>query len=565
MSHRLFLTFLSLFIIPAVAGADTFLVTVKVVDAQKKPVAKVDVALFWQVKDRAMTSQAEKSVITDAAGKAVLRVEDWKEKRPVLVLSADRKLGGIVGVSKADDGKEVAVTLVPTIRVKGKLECKELNLKPKWTNTIVTTEGFRAYFTQDLSNPATFEFVLPAGKYTFNSYGTDVMKVKQSVTLSADRPEHDFGTIDMKGSPIAKLRGKPMPEWVIDDARGAKTSVRLSDYRGKWVLIEFWGFWCGPCVAGALPELIALYEDHADHRDKFEVIAIHEHNAKTYAEVDKHLPKLKERLWQGKDLPFPVLLDATGKTAELYGISGYPTGLLIDPDGKLVGAATAADLEAKLPPLSMARLWARQRDIYKNVMWSFEPSRNTISQFADMLKRFTGYPVELDAVAIKAAGLSPNSPAPGAVIGVSVTLRSIDELMLAPHGLGIAPSADGKKLVITKRQEKKETPSYLQKLHAKELTERLDRGPTDDERKARPLVIKDQPLLDAVKLIVREFDLAMALDAKAMQAGTLDPKAKVSGSIGPGDLGKALTKMLEPLGLTVEVRQEVVLVTPKSK
>ena len=62
--------------------------------------------------------------------------------------------------------------------------------------------------------------------------------------------------------------------------------------------------------------------------------------------------------------------------------------------------------------------------------------------------------------------------------------------------------------------------------------------------------IKDQDLLTAVKLISNEFDLPVALDAKAMRAKTLDPAAKVSGTVGPGDLRQALTKMLDPLGLT---------------
>ena len=106
-----------------------------------------------------------------------------------------------------------------------------------------------------------------------------------------------------------------------------------------------------------MPELIALYEDHADHRDQFEVFAVHDKSVKSFAELDEKLPKIKEHYWQGKDLPFPVLLDATGETGKLYGIRAYPTGLLIDPDGKLVGEATPADLEAKLPPLSVAKKW----------------------------------------------------------------------------------------------------------------------------------------------------------------------------------------------------------------
>ena len=222
--------------------ATTFSVTVKVLDAENKPVPKADVGLFWNVKG-AMTPVADRGVVTDESGKAVLQVDDWNEKRPVLVLSSDRKLGAVVGVSKADDAKEITATLRPTVRVKGKLECTELKAKPKWANTMITADGLRAPVAQHMGESAEFEFVLPTGKYGLRSYGTDVQDVKQTITLTADRPELDLGTLDLKASPIAKLKGKPAPAWEITAARGVKPHAKLSDYKGKWVYLEFWGFW----------------------------------------------------------------------------------------------------------------------------------------------------------------------------------------------------------------------------------------------------------------------------------------------------------------------------------
>lgn len=243
MNPRWLVALLSLAISCSTAFADTFAITVKVVDADKKPVAKADVALFWDVRSGAMTPSAEKPITTNADGKAVLRVDDWNEKRPLVVLSADRKLAGLVGVSKADDSKEVTVTLRPAVRVKGKLECKELKNQPEWANTTVTPDGFRPFCVQEISTSAAFAFVLPAGKYTLRSYGTDVELARQTVTLTADRPEYDLGTVNLKASPIAKLKGKMPPNWTIAAARGVQSDVELSDYKGKWVYIEFWGFW----------------------------------------------------------------------------------------------------------------------------------------------------------------------------------------------------------------------------------------------------------------------------------------------------------------------------------
>ena len=262
-----------------------------------------------------------------------------------------------------------------------------------------------------------------------------------------------------------------------------------------------------------------------------------------------------------------MLLDATGKTAELYGTGGHPMGLLIDPQGNVVGAAMPADLEAKLPPLPAARLWARHRDMQKHVRWSFEPSHTTLKELAKLLKveliTWRGCTVELDAEAIKASGLTPEGPLAGVVFGEPITLRSIVELLLAPHGLGVVPSTDGKKLLITGQRASAEAESYLQKLRASEINDRLD-GRSEAARQ-EPLEIKNETLLNAAKRVSQEFDLAVALDAKAMHGNMLDMRATVSGRIVPGDLRNSLKKLLHPLGLTVEVRHEVVFVTPRGR
>jgi hypothetical protein len=310
-----------------------------------------------------------------------------------------------------------------------------------------------------------------------------------------------------------------------------------------------------------LPALIGFYEDYGAHRDKFEILAIHDDAAKSFADLDQKLAPIKKKFWQGKDLPFPILLDGKKKTHTMYGIRSWPTGLLIDPKGKFVGEADITALEAKLPPLPTDKKWARHRDLQKNVFWTFEPKENTLQQFADMLKRWTQCDISIDAEAVKASGLAPEKPLPGVIIGNSLTLRSIDELLLAPHGLGFVPSSEGKVLLITKRRQTKEPLSYFQKLHAEELNRQLDGAPSEND-KAKPLELKERPLLDAIKLIGREYDLPVALDAKAMHNGAIDPDAKVSGRIDPGALRKSLIKLIEPLGLTIEVGREVVLLTP---
>jgi hypothetical protein len=95
-----------------------------------------------------------------------------------------------------------------------------------------------------------------------------------------------------------------------------------------------------------LPRLAEFYENAKS--DRFEILAFHDASVKSFAELDEQLAKVKERCWKGRDLPFPILLDETGATVKQFGIHGFPTTILIDPDGHLVGEGTESDLKKAL-------------------------------------------------------------------------------------------------------------------------------------------------------------------------------------------------------------------------
>jgi AhpC/TSA family protein len=101
-------------------------------------------------------------------------------------------------------------------------------------------------------------------------------------------------------------------------------------------------------VGGSLPQLASLYERFKDKRDRFEIIAFHDKRAKSFAELDEKLTQIVENRWEGRPLPFPILLDASGDTILRYGIHAFPTHVLIDPQGRIVGESSAAELESIL-------------------------------------------------------------------------------------------------------------------------------------------------------------------------------------------------------------------------
>ncbi|MCM3758362.1 redoxin domain-containing protein [Sporosarcina aquimarina] len=126
------------------------------------------------------------------------------------------------------------------------------------------------------------------------------------------------------------------PDFELQSLSGEK--IRLSDYRGKKVFLNFWASWCGPCKV-EMPYMENYYKKHKD-LENVEIIAVNmtksELNTKKVQEfVDAH------------GLTFPVLLDSNGDIERIYKVIGLPTTYLIDEDGIIVDGFAGAVKNAK--------------------------------------------------------------------------------------------------------------------------------------------------------------------------------------------------------------------------
>ena len=101
--------------------------------------------------------------------------------------------------------------------------------------------------------------------------------------------------------------------------------TKLSDYvgKGKYVLVDFWASWCGPCRA-EIPNLIEVYNKYKG--DKFEVLGVATWDQP--ADTKKAIKELK--------IPYPQMLNAQKAGSDAYGIEGIPQIILFGPDGKIV-------------------------------------------------------------------------------------------------------------------------------------------------------------------------------------------------------------------------------------
>jgi thiol-disulfide isomerase/thioredoxin len=133
------------------------------------------------------------------------------------------------------------------------------------------------------------------------------------VTLPAVAEKVDFTLKDLDGKPVS-----------------------LSDFRGKWVIVNYWATWCPPCLE-EIPDLVALYEDN---RDTIVVLGIdfEEVNSDYLREfVDSHL------------ISYPVMNTEPVPVTELGPVLGLPTSYIISPEGELMarqeGPVTRAAVE----------------------------------------------------------------------------------------------------------------------------------------------------------------------------------------------------------------------------
>lgn len=113
------------------------------------------------------------------------------------------------------------------------------------------------------------------------------------------------------------------PAFVLKDMDGKPHA--LKDYRGKYLLINFWATWCPPCRR-EMPSLEVLYRKW---REKpFMVLAINEWD-------DPDL--VFSYMGQLNVFPtFPILFDRDGEVSQVFGVKGLPTSFLVDPEGRVI-------------------------------------------------------------------------------------------------------------------------------------------------------------------------------------------------------------------------------------
>ena len=146
---------------------------------------------------------------------------------------------------------------------------------------------------------------------------------------------------------LLELKGKPAPEFTQIQKWSTGTPLKIADLKGKVVLLDFWNTNCPPCIA-MFPKLMSLHDRY--HKSGLMIISVHADIGVSTAKAQEKIAMFKDKFWQGRNIPFPIAFDGGGDTKRpnttakswgatnaAYAITSYPTSILIDKKGHVLG------------------------------------------------------------------------------------------------------------------------------------------------------------------------------------------------------------------------------------
>ncbi|YAR63405.1 TlpA family protein disulfide reductase [Bacillus cytotoxicus] len=138
--------------------------------------------------------------------------------------------------------------------------------------------------------------------------------------------------------------GKVAPHFELAKLDGTK--VKLSDLKGKKVIVNFWATWCGPCQQ-EMPDMEAFYKKH---KEDIEILAVNY----TVSERANGTEKVRQ-FAEEKGVTFPILLDTDISVTTRYKVITIPTSYFINTKGiiqdKFIGPMTQKEMEKRVAKL----------------------------------------------------------------------------------------------------------------------------------------------------------------------------------------------------------------------
>ena len=213
-----------------------------VVDASGRPVVGATVGRYGMIENGGL--KFAQSVITNDQGE--FELGDTPQPVPIVVLGPKRKLGAVVPPARATS-KPVKVTLRPLGRARIEIEAPQVAYQTEGSITISLhrekpdpTSYWLALADGQFAR--TLELELPPGRYEVGAFNF-ATRIPKPQPLTVEPGKTTSVKLRLEPTKIVSLAGQRPPGWHVLAARGLSKDVQPKDFRGKWLLLEFWGFW----------------------------------------------------------------------------------------------------------------------------------------------------------------------------------------------------------------------------------------------------------------------------------------------------------------------------------
>ncbi|NCD70488.1 TlpA disulfide reductase family protein [Mucilaginibacter agri] len=305
-----------------------------------------------------LTDPAQGALYFNAKGDGIHSPADYTElyidnKGTTLVNSPDLAKNAVVsGTKLAEESAKYQAALKPT-----DAEYEALSAKEKALGNDITPDQKKEFdalekaidnrekaatrkFIED--NPSSLVSLNALRNYTYSADYKDLEPLFHHMSADIQNSTSGKKYADQLDKLKGVAYGATAPEFAMADTNGV--TVKLSSFRGKYVLVDFWASWCGPCRREN-PNVVKAYNQFKDKNFTILSVSLDRPNAK-----DKWMAAIhKDGLaWTHvSDLKF-----WDNDAAKLYGVQAIPQNFLLDPKGKIVGKNLRGDdLAAKLSEL----------------------------------------------------------------------------------------------------------------------------------------------------------------------------------------------------------------------
>lgn len=305
-----------------------------------------------------INGDSNKKVATATVKNGVFELSGTADETTIFVLQCDEKTTPMLLVAKAGDTIQIDGTLAsfPVAEVKGNLQSVKMQQYQKEFMPLLKQAksiNSRAARLTPASDSAevmalqqeadAFNSQMKSTAIAFIQYHPDalasifvLMNAMKTIPPSAVKGLFSSLSDEVKNSTYGKMAqaaiknttitaiGAIAPNFTLKDVKGHPVS--LASFRGKYVLIDFWASWCGPCRAEN-PNVVAAYNRYK--QENFTILGV---------SLDKDKTDWTDAIQQDK-LTWTQVSDLKGwnnAAARLYRVTGIPANFLIDPSGKII-------------------------------------------------------------------------------------------------------------------------------------------------------------------------------------------------------------------------------------